>query len=200
MTVALAIVTLGAVAISLGAPSAFARFVPGEPGPRRAGLARSMTYQLLPLRGAQLAIAGAICITLVLTGPRFAALDAGLVFVALSAEVAAILATQVALGIGETWIWSFRISVRNLTLLVLVPILAPLAGSAGVLTSVTLGSVAGLLFAASQVAPLVRRVRGVPGPPRRHAIRQGGRAGGPGGTGDLSRPRDCRQPPRPRRG
>lgn len=166
MTVALAIVTLGAVAISLGAPSAFARFVPGEPGPRRAGLARSMTYQLLPLRGAQLVIAGAICTTLVLTGPRFAALDAGLVFVALSAEVAAILATQVALGIGETWIWSFRISARNLALLVLVPILAPLAGSAGVLASVTLGSVAGLLFAASQVAPLVRRAeRGVPVPP-----------------------------------
>jgi len=165
MTVVLAIVTLGAVAISLGAPSALARFVPGEPEPRRAGLARSMTYQLLPLRGAQLAIAGIICAILVFTGPQFGALDAGLVFVALCAEVAAILAAQIALGIGETWIWSFRISVRNLALLVLVPILAPLAGSAGVLTSVTLGSVAGLLFAASQVASLVRHAeRGVPVP------------------------------------
>ena len=156
LTVALAIVTLGAVAISLGSPSAFARFVPAEPEPRRAGLARSMTIQLLPLRGAQLAIAGVICAILVYTGPRFDALDAGLVFVALCAEVAAILAAQVALGLGETWIWSFRISARNLGVLVLVPILAPLAGSAGVLASVTLGFLAGLVFAGSQVMSLVR--------------------------------------------
>src|SRR5512145_2692803 len=58
LTVALAIVTLGAVAISLGSPSAFARFVPGEPEPRRAGLARSMTSGLLPVRGVQLVLAG----------------------------------------------------------------------------------------------------------------------------------------------
>lgn len=166
LTVALAIVTLGAVGISLGSPSAFARFIPGEPGPRRAGLARSMTVQLLPLRGAQLAIAGAICAILVFAGPRFNALDAALVFVALCAEVAAILAAQVALGLGETWIWSFRISARNLAVLLLVPILVPLMGSAGVLAAVTLGFLAGLLFAGSQAMPLVRHAdRGVPVPP-----------------------------------
>ena len=165
MTIALAIVTIGAVAISLGAPSAFARFVPAEQGTRQAGLARSMTMELLPVRGLQLALAGVIAATLVYAGPRFDAGDATLIVLALVAEVAAILAAQVALGIGATWIWSFRNSARNLALLVLVPVLAPMFGSAGVLSSVAIGSLAGLLFAASQVVPLVRHAeRDVPVP------------------------------------
>ena len=166
MTVALAIVTIGAIAISLGAPSAFGRFVPAEQEPRRSGLARSMTLEVLPTRVIQLAVVASITTLLVFMSSRIDPLDAGLMFVALVAEVGAIVAAQVALGIGQTWIWSFRISARNLALLVLVPILAPLAGSAGVLTSVALGSLAGFAFAASRVVPLVRHAeRGVPVPP-----------------------------------
>jgi len=166
MTVALAIVTLGALTITLGAPSAFVRFVPAESGSRRAGLARSMTLQVLPVRAIQLTAVAAIAALLVFTASRIDALDAGLVFVALAAEVGAVVAAQIALGMGETWIWSFRISARNLALLVLVPLLATFAGSAGVTASVALGSLAGFAFAASCVLPLVRHAeQGVPVPP-----------------------------------
>lgn len=165
MTVALAIVSLGAVAISLGAPSAFARFVPAEREARRPGLARSMTWALIPPRVVQLSVAAVITAVAVLVNARIDAFDAGLVLVALVAEVMSIMAAQVALGTGATWIWSFRISVRNIALLVLVPVLVALTGSGGVIVSVALGSVAGLLFAVSQVAPLVRQAeRGVPVP------------------------------------
>ena len=155
LTLALAIVTAGAVAIALGAPSAFVRFVPEETGARRAGLARSMTAALVPVRAIQLTLVALIGATLVFVGPRFSATDVGLVFIALAAEVAATLAAQVALGIGETWIWSFRVSARNIGLLLLVPFLAPL-GPAGVLSSVALGALAGFVFAAGTAATLVR--------------------------------------------
>jgi O-antigen/teichoic acid export membrane protein len=160
MTVALTVVTLSGVAISLGAPSAFSRFVPAESESRQAGLARAMTAQLLPIRAVQLAIAALMGVVLVYVGPRFAALDVGLVFIAISAEVGAVLAAQIALGLGATWIWSFRISARNVAMLLLVPILAPLSG--GVISSVALASLAGLVFAATQVLPLVRHAeRGI---------------------------------------
>lgn len=166
LTVALAIVTVAAVAISLGAPGSFARFVPAETEGRRSGLARSMTQRLLPMRAVQLAVAMLIGIALVNTMPgRVAADDAALVLLALAAEVGAILAAQVALGLGATWIWSYRIAARNVVLLVSVPVLLLAFGPSGVLWTVASGSLAGLLFAVSQVAPLVGNAeRDVPVP------------------------------------
>jgi len=166
MAVALAIVTIGAVAISLGAPGSFARFVPAETARRQAGLALSMTRRILPLRAAQLAFAGLASVVLVATMPaRFAAMDVGLMFLALLAEVSAILFAQVALGLGATWIWSYRIAVRNAVLLLLVPFLIAFFGTPDVMWTLALGSIAGLLFAVSLVAPLVRHAaRGVPVP------------------------------------
>jgi PST family polysaccharide transporter len=166
LTVALAVVTVAAVAISLGAPGSFARFVPTESAHRRSGLAWSMTRRLVPLRAVQLLIAALIGVALVYSLPgRVAAEDVTLVLVALAAEVAAILAAQMALGLGATWIWSFRIAARNAALLVSVPVLLLAFESLDLVWTVALGSFAGLLFAASRVAPLVRSAeRGVPVP------------------------------------
>lgn len=166
LAVALSIVTLASFAISLGAPSAFARFVPAETEGRRAGLARTMTLQLLRVRSAQLAIAGAIGAILVLLAPgRFRALDVALVIVALAVEVVAVLAAQVALGIGRTWVWSFRIAAKNAALLLALPFLFQWLGPVGVLHSLVLSSVAGLVFAWWTVLGLIRRAeRGVPVP------------------------------------
>ena len=161
--VAMAIVTLTASTISLGAPSAFARFIPAEPLERRAGLARNMTLRLLPIRGVQLVVAAAVGAILVVMAPSsFAAADTSLVFAALTAEVAALLAAQVMLGIGQTWIWSFRMSARNVALLLGVPLLYRVAGPAGILYGLVLASIAGLVFAAWPVVGLVRHAdRGV---------------------------------------
>jgi O-antigen/teichoic acid export membrane protein len=163
LTVALAIVTIVSVAFSLGAPGAFARFVPTEIGRRQAGLALSMTSQILPFRVVQLSLAGVAAIVVVTMMPtRFAAVDVGLMYLALVAEVTAILFTQVALGLGATWIWSCRIAARNAVLLLLVPLLMAVVGTPNVLWTVSLGSIAGLMFSAILVIPLVRHAeRGV---------------------------------------
>lgn len=167
LTVALAIVTLTSVTISLGAPSAFARFLPAEAAARRAGLARTMTMQLLRVRSTQLLIAGGVGAALVLFAPaHFAARDTALVFVALAVEVTAVLAAQVALGIGRTWVWSFRIAAKNAALLLAVPILFHVLGPVGVLHSLVLSSLAGLVFAGWTVWGLITRAeRGIPVPP-----------------------------------
>lgn len=166
LALALAIVTVGAVAISLGAPGAFARFVPAAPEARRAGLARSMTLRLLPLRAGQLALAGVAGGWLAYALPaRFSGGDVAVLFLALAAEVTAILLAQVALGMGATWIWSFRIGARNAVLLVAIPLLLALGGTPDVMWTVTVGTLAGVLFAGSRVLPLVRHAeRGVPVP------------------------------------
>ncbi len=166
LTVALAIITLAAVAISLGAPSAFARFIPAEPEARRAGLARSMTLRLLRVRSVQLGIAIAVGVVLVWTAPgRFALLDTALVLVALAVEVTAVLAAQIALGIGRTWVWSFRIATKNAMLLLAVPLLFHAVGPLGILDGLVLSSAAGLVFAGWTVVGLIRHAeRGVPVP------------------------------------
>lgn len=156
-TLALAVVTLTSVGVSLGAPSAFARFVPAEMPERRAALSRVMTRALLPTRALQLGILAVIGAALVYVAPaRFAAIDIALVFAALAAEVVALLGSQVALGIGRTWVWSFRVSVRNFAMLLAVPLLFRLGGPVGALFGLLVASGAGLVFAASQVAGLLR--------------------------------------------
>lgn len=166
LTLALSVVTVASVAVSLGAPGAFARFVPMEDPSRRTGLVRSMTLRLLPLRGAQLLAAAAIGTAITLAMPeRLAAGALVLLLVALAAEVGAILVAQAGLGLGETWIWSYRLSARNVVLLVIAAAVVALRRPADVLWMVTLGCLAGLVFAASQVAPLVRHApRGIPIP------------------------------------
>ena len=166
LLVALTILTLGSYAISLGAPSAFVRFIPAEPPERRAGLARSMTLRLLRLRAVQLAVAAAIALGLALAAPdTFPALQTALVFAALVVETGALLAAQTALGLGRTGIWSYRLALQNAVLLTAVPLLFLAAGLTGAIAGLALASLAGLLFAGSAVLlPLVRAERGVPIP------------------------------------
>ncbi len=176
LTLALVIVTLGAVVISLGAPSAFARYIPAAPADRRAGLARTMTLRLVRIRMVQLAAAAGIAALVVLLAPeRVRPQDAVLVLLALAAEVAAILGAQVALGTGQTRIWSFRSATRNLGLLLSVPILFGTMGPPGVLYGVLLASLAGLACAWTGLVLVSRAESGVPIP--EGAMRYGAVAG-----------------------
>ncbi len=184
--VGLAVVTLGAVAISLGAPSAFARFLPAEPAERRAGLARTMTLRLVRVRSAQLAIAAGIGMTLVLVAPeRFGPLTTTLLFLALAIDVVAMLGAQVALGIGRTWVWSFRQAAKNAALVLSVPLLFHVVGPAGVPMGLVFSSLAGLAFAGWTSLQQVRRAEhGIPIPGG--AMRYGIVAGMSGLVGQLT--------------
>ena len=155
LMVALTVATLGSIAISLGAPAAFARFVPAEPPDRRRGLARAMTRHLLGIRALQLAVAAAVAAALVLAA-RFPAFDTGLVVSALAIDVAAVLGAQIALGLGLTWVWSFRIAVKNAALLIAIPVLYAVAGPVALLAGIVVSAAAGFGFAAWKSAPLVR--------------------------------------------
>ncbi|MBT8403458.1 MAG: hypothetical protein KJP18_06355 [Gemmatimonadetes bacterium] len=160
LMVAVAVVTLTSVAISLGAPAAFARFVPAEPADRRRGLARAMTRHLLGIRALQLALAGGLAVALVLLLPgRFAAPDAGWVVSALAIDVAAVLGAQIALGLGLTWVWSFRIAIKNAALLLAVPALYLLAGPAGLLAGIVVSAAAGFVFTVWTSGRLLRGAR-----------------------------------------
>lgn len=177
LSVALAIVTIGAVAMSLGAPASFARFVPAAPEHLRVGTARSLTIKLLPLRTAQMSIAVLAAVVLVMARPgSFPPRDAALVVVALGAEVGALLMAQIALGLGATWIWSYRLSARNVALLLLVPAFAALGWTVDVMWTVALGSAAGLAFAFVLVWPLVRHA--APGAPVPDGAMRFGRVSG----------------------
>jgi O-antigen/teichoic acid export membrane protein len=157
LMVAVTVTTLASVAISLGAPAAFARFVPAETPDRRKGLARAMTRHLLGIRALQLGVAAALAVALVLVLPaRFHALDTGLVVSALAIDVAAVLGAQIALGLGLTWVWSFRIAVKNAALLIAIPVLYVLMGPAALLAGIVVSAAAGFGFAAWKSAPLVR--------------------------------------------
>ncbi len=76
---------------------------------------------------------------------RFNPRDTTLVLLALALDVAALLGAQIALGVGRTWIWSFRLAAKNIGLLVFVPLLFHLYGPPGVLVGLLLSSVAGVL-------------------------------------------------------
>ncbi|NNF39372.1 MAG: hypothetical protein HKN71_11945, partial [Gemmatimonadetes bacterium] len=137
LMVAVTVVTLASVAISLGAPAAFARFVPAESPGRRRGLAWSMTRHLFRIRAVQIVGAAAVGLALAVTLPaRIPALDTGLVVSALAIDVAAVLGAQIALGLGLTWVWSFRIAVKNAVLLLAVPLLYVVAGPAVLLVGI----------------------------------------------------------------
>lgn len=157
LMLAIAVVTVGTALISLGAPSAFARFLPAEPEERRSAVARAMTLRLLKVRAGQLVLAAVVGVLLLLSVPeRAAPADLALVYVALVLEVAAMLAAQIALGMGRTWIWSFRLVARNTGFLVAVPVLFALAGPIGVLLGVVAGAAVGAAFAVAAIRGLVR--------------------------------------------
>jgi len=163
---ALSALALASVAISFGTPSAFARFLPAAPEPRRLGLARTMTLRLLRWRGLQLI--GVLALLLALRHALPAALalsEVALLFVAIAFDAAALLGAQVALGLGRSWIWSYRFAVFNAALLLAVPLLHRAAGAAGLLAGVALAAGVGLAFSVLPVLhPLWNAERGVPAP------------------------------------
>jgi O-antigen/teichoic acid export membrane protein len=158
LALALTLVTLATVVISLGAPSAFARYLPAVPVEARTAVARAMTLRLLRLRGAQVAAAAAVGAVLTILAPeRFPPLDTAFVLGAIVLQLAGLLGAQVALGLGDTWVWSYRVVVQNCALLAAVPLVVAAAGGDAVVAAVLIASSAGALFACSVVArPLWR--------------------------------------------
>ncbi|MCM2269401.1 MAG: hypothetical protein NDJ75_04825, partial [Thermoanaerobaculia bacterium] len=121
---------------------------------------------LLRPRGIQLAaVAAGLALLTVVAPHRVAAFDAALLFVVIVFEVATVMASQIALGLGRTWVWSFRAAVANATLLLAVPALVGVAGPAGALQALAVASFAGLVFAGGAAIRLVWSAeRGVPPP------------------------------------
>ena len=149
MAVALAVVAIGASILSLGAPVTFARFVPPASPAERVALARALTVRAARLRVLQLAPVVALATLLVLVDPRrFPSLETELVLAALVLELLALLAAQAALGLGETWLWSFRRAFQNVVLLAAVPALYAAAGTAGAVAGVAISTGGGVLLGA----------------------------------------------------
>lgn len=162
LSLALALVTLGSAALSLGGASLLARVVPAASPPERTALARSLALRLARSRAAMLLPPIALGTSLAVLAPsRFPPLTVALLLTALVLDVAATLCTQVALGLGRTSVWSFRWPLQNAALIAGVLVLAGL-GSAGVLAGVTVASACSLVYAATGLRPLLGAPRGRP--------------------------------------
>jgi O-antigen/teichoic acid export membrane protein len=146
LALALAVVGIGASLVAVGGASVLGRYVPAAPEHERVALARALVRRLATIAAAPLAVIAAIAVVLAAVDPhRFPPLVATLIVVALALEVAATLASQVALGLGRLGTWTFRYPLQNLVLVGAALALAR-AGSVGAATAVAVSSAGGLVF------------------------------------------------------
>lgn len=156
-SVPLTIVTLGSLAMTLGGPTLMARYVPSAAPDERVAIAKAIGARLARGRALQLAaIAGAAGLLVAVDLDAFSPADTGLVVLALALNVAATLALQVGLGLGRTGAWSFRYPLQNAVLVGSVLVLHSFAGRGGAALAIGVAALAGAVFAASVVTPLVR--------------------------------------------
>lgn len=154
--VPLTVVTIGSLAMTLGGPTLLARFVPTAPADRRPAVARALGLRLARGRAAQLVVlAGAAAVATVLAPAVFPPLLTLLVYLALTLNVAATLAIQVALGLGRTGAWSARYPLQNAVLIAAVLVLHPAAGVTGAVVAILVAAVAGAALGAVVVAPIL---------------------------------------------
>lgn len=154
--VPLTVVTIGSLAMTLGGPTLLARFVPTAPAARRPAVARALGFRLARGRAAQLVVlAGAAAVATVLAPAVFPPLLTLLVYLALTLNVAATLAIQVALGLGRTGAWSARYPLQNAVLIAAVLVLHPAAGVTGAVVAILVAAVAGAALGAVVVAPIL---------------------------------------------
>jgi O-antigen/teichoic acid export membrane protein len=164
---ALAIVTLGSLSLSLAGSALMIRFVPAAAPAERAAVARALAVRLARVRGAQLAVGAAAAAALAATMPdRFPALLTGLVGLALVFDLAAALASQVALGLGRPAVWAFRYPLQNALMLAAVIGLFSVAGLTGAVAGLAVASGLTFVVAAALVTPELLAAEGGAGVPR----------------------------------
>ncbi len=155
LSLALTLVTLGAVALTLGGPALMAAFVAVAPSADRGPLAWALGRQLLRSRVVPVAVlASAAGVAAIVAPERFPATDAGVVAVALGVNVVTSVALHVALGLGVTWPWTARFPIQNAVLVATVLVLHPVAGAPGAVLAVVVSAAAGLAFAVAVLRPL----------------------------------------------
>lgn len=161
---ALTLVTLVALAMTLGGPTTMARYVPAAAPGERALLARRLGLRLAKGRGIQLAVLAVVSgVAAVVAPDRFSPGVATIVIVALALNVAASLELQVGLGLGRTAFWSARFPLQNGCLVLAVLVLYPVAGRSGALLGIAAAALAAALLGAVVAAPVLS-LRG-PRPP-----------------------------------
>lgn len=154
--VALTLVTIGALAMTLGGATLLARYVPAAPPGERAALARALSLRLGRNRAVVLAALAAVATALAVWNPeRFPPLPTALVLIALAFNVATTLALQADLGLGRAWGWSARYPVHNAVLVAAVLVLYATAGPTGAVAAIVVAAAAGFVLAVAVVAPLL---------------------------------------------
>ena len=156
--VVLSAATLASTSLSLGGPMLMARYLPGAPAGRRRGVARALALRVLRIRALLLlglALAAAFLTALDPDGvpPALTALT----LAAIVLEAAATLASDVALGLHEVRLWSFRYAIRNAAMVIAALALHPVLGLDGAVAAVAIG--AGAMLAVF-VPSLVRELSG----------------------------------------
>jgi O-antigen/teichoic acid export membrane protein len=153
---ALTLVTLVALAMTLGGPTTMARYVPAaDPSDRRL-LARRLGMRLAKGRGIQLAVLTVVAGAVAAVAPdRVSPGVAAIVFVALALNVVASLELQVGLGLGRTAFWSARFPLQNACLVLAVLVLYPVAGRTSALLGIAAAALAAAALGAVVVAPVL---------------------------------------------
>jgi O-antigen/teichoic acid export membrane protein len=164
---ALAIVTFGSMALSLGGPTVLSRFVPAAQAGEREAVARALTIRLAWGRGLQLVAVAAGAAALAAIAPhRFPPLLTGLVVLALALDGAATLSLQAGLGLGRIALWSFRYPLQNAVTIAAVLALFELAGRTGAVAALAVAAGCVLAFGVAAVGgTLLRAAPRVPLPP-----------------------------------
>jgi O-antigen/teichoic acid export membrane protein len=166
LALVLAVVGVGSSFVTVGGAAVLGRYVPAAPADQRPGVARALAGRLGLLAGALIVVGAVTAAALVAVAPaRFPAVLTGLVVLALSLEVAASLASQVALGLGRLTAWTFRYPVQNTVLIVAALALPMHAGETHAGTAVLVSAAAGLVFAGLSVTDVLRAPRAAHVPP-----------------------------------
>lgn len=155
-SVPLTIVTLGALAMTLGGPMVLARFVPAAAAERRVAVALAVGSRLAKGRAVQVAVIAVGAAGLTAVDPdRFPPALVAAVVVALALNVATGLALQIALGLGRTGPWSLRWPVQNAVLVAAVLVLEPRYGDGGAVAAILLAALVGAGFGLVVLRPIL---------------------------------------------
>ena len=165
--VALALVTIGTVAFSIGGPIVMARFVHAAPPADRPALARALVVLFSRRRARHLAgLALAAAALAALFPERVPPLTTAFVVVALALSAAATLVYQAGLGLGRTTLWSFRFALQNALVVAAAAGLYELWGSNGALAGIVVAAGGALAVGALALVPQLQQAeRGFPVPP-----------------------------------
>jgi O-antigen/teichoic acid export membrane protein len=156
--VALAVVAIGAVAMTLGGATLLARYVPAAAAGGRGALARALSVRLARNRAVLFAVLTVIATALVTWDPaRFPPLLTALVLIARALNVVATLALQADLGLGHAGAWCARYPLQNAVLVVAAIVLYDAAGATGAVAAIVVSAAVAFGLGVVAVTPLLRR-------------------------------------------